>query len=86
MKDRAECAESELERLATASVASNDSTRSARVVSTCSDVSTGSDEVFVGSPGTSPHIPSSPESVGRRQVIQKDWDVSVELHWMTSFF
>lgn len=82
VKERADAAERELERIAASfSVASDGSGRSARVISTCSDVSVGSDEVFDGaspgvSPGLSPVLPGSPESPLKRQVIQKDWDVS----------
>ncbi|KAK3088191.1 hypothetical protein FSP39_015959 [Pinctada imbricata] len=74
VKDRAEAAEAQLEQLAKESATSNDSSQSARIVSTCSDISTGSDDVFAGSPGTSPHQPASPETLSRRQIIQKDWD------------
>lgn len=80
VKERADTAERELERVAASfSVASDGSGRSARVISTCSDVSLGSDEVFDGaspgvSPGLSPITPGSPESPLKRQVIQRDWD------------
>lgn len=49
VKERADAAERELERVAASfSVASDGSGRSARVISTCSDVSVRSDEVFDG--------------------------------------
>lgn len=88
VKERADAAERELERIAASfSVASDGSGRSARVISTCSDVSVGSDEVFDGaspgvSPGLSPVLPGSPESPLKRQVIQKDWDVSIGFYFV----
>ncbi|KAL5014691.1 hypothetical protein ScPMuIL_008961 [Solemya velum] len=66
VKGRADAAEEELERLGSTGVpifstASVDK-RSMSVISTLSDLSMGSDEVFVGSPGD------------KSQVIQKDWE------------
>lgn len=77
VKDRAEAAEQELERLASEQDSRSASPRSARVVRALSNVSAGSDEVFDGSSS----IPSSPETQGkaeRRPVIHKDWEVCTQ--------
>ncbi|KAJ8322162.1 hypothetical protein KUTeg_000633 [Tegillarca granosa] len=73
VKDRAEAAEQELERLASEQDSRSASVSSARVVRALSNVSAGSDEVF----DKSSSIPSSPETQGkieRRPVIHKDWE------------
>lgn len=67
MKDRADAAEEELQRIGSAIPIFSTSVdkRSLSVISTLSDISMGSDEVFVGSPGDK----------DKSQVIQKDWEV-----------
>ncbi|XP_069106389.1 uncharacterized protein [Argopecten irradians] len=70
VKERADDAEAELERLIeNQSVSATSSINSARTVSTLSNVSSGSDEVFDGSGS----IPGSPET-GGRNLIQKNWE------------
>ncbi|VDI00770.1 Hypothetical predicted protein [Mytilus galloprovincialis] len=75
VKDRADAAEAELERLAEESRSTSAaSENSARTVSVLSDISFGSDEVFVEGASRESSAPGSPESASRRKVIHKDWE------------
>ncbi|XP_060067409.1 uncharacterized protein LOC132547643 isoform X1 [Ylistrum balloti] len=70
VKERADDAEAELEKLIeNQSVSATSSENSARTVSTLSNVSSGSDEVFDGSGS----VPGSPDT-GGRHLIQKNWE------------
>ncbi|CAC5380446.1 unnamed protein product [Mytilus coruscus] len=75
VKDRADAAEAELERLAEENRSTSAaSENSARTVSVLSDISFGSDEVFVEGASRESSAPGSPESASRRKVIHKDWE------------
>ncbi|XP_021343411.1 golgin subfamily A member 4-like isoform X2 [Mizuhopecten yessoensis] len=70
VKERADDAEAELERLIESqSCSATSSENSARTVSTLSNVSSGSDEVFDGSGS----VPGSPDT-GGRHLIHKNWE------------
>ncbi|XP_021343412.1 golgin subfamily A member 4-like isoform X3 [Mizuhopecten yessoensis] len=74
VKERADDAEAELERLIESqSCSATSSENSARTVSTLSNVSSGSDEVFDGSGS----VPGSPDT-GGRHLIHKNWEKRYE--------
>lgn len=82
VKDRADAAEAELERLAEESRSTSAaSENSARTVSVLSDISFGSDEVFVEGASRESSAPGSPESASRRKVIHKDWEVISDVYY-----